>query len=137
MTRDLSHPGDNPGKRPSTKCLQDNKLRYPDNNSVTLTTTMTTTMTTAKTTTLTSSPTSPLAISVGYASTTGTDHAVLRVEFHIVRPGLSAGPLRVPGRRFMGARCSATVADFKSIRTPWRQDAYKSRPRCPDTFEIG
>ena len=70
--------------------LEDNK-RYRDNNSVTVTTTMTTTKTTAKTTTLTSSPTSPLAISVGYASTTGTDHAVLRMEFYIVSAAVPGG----------------------------------------------
>ena len=60
------------------------------------------TVTTTTTTTPASSPTSPLAISVGYASTTSTDRAHLRVEFRIVSaaaprgPGLSAVSLRVP-----------------------------------------
>jgi len=31
----------------------------------------------------------------------------------------------------------ARPADLFNIRTPWRQDAYKSVPKCPNTFEVG
>jgi len=60
-------------------------------------------------------------------------HPIVEVGIlHVLQSGLSPESTPLSANGGILGKDARVLAVFLSIRTPWRQDTYKSAPRCPD-----